>query len=140
MTPLHSLAVSAGSGPAESLTATIAAASRLGFLLAWSPAPSLAGVAVTQQPQGKTPSRPPKDLAELSNNSLSKQQREYQHGLEGEKEEAERLKRNNRAARLRAHEAVKKTKKWYKASAEQRLVLKQHVEDKVICARYVYFM
>ncbi len=52
-TPLHLLAVSAGSGPAEWLAAAVAAASGLGGLLAGSPAPSLAGVAATQQRQGK---------------------------------------------------------------------------------------
>ncbi len=44
-TPLHPSAVSACSGPAESLAAAVAAASGLGVPLAGSPAPSLTGVA-----------------------------------------------------------------------------------------------
>ncbi len=139
-TPLHLSAVSACSGPAESLAAAVAAASGLGVPLPGLPAPSLAGVAATQQPQGKMRGQPPKDLAELSNNPQSKLQREYQHGLEGEKREAERLKRNNRAAHLRAREAVKKTPKWQAASVEQCLALEQKGEDNVVQARYVYSM
>jgi hypothetical protein len=139
-TPLHPSAVSACSGPAESLTAAVAAASGLGVPLAGSPGPSLAGVAATQQPQGKKRGQPPEDPAELTNNLRSKRQREYQHGLEGEKREAERLKRNDRAARLRAREAVKKTPKWQTALAEERLALEQKWEDDVVRARYVYSM
>ena len=139
-TPLHPSAVSACSGPAESLAAAVAAASGLGVPLAGLPAPSLAGVAATQQPQGKKRGRPPTDPAELSNNPRSKRQREYQHGLAGEKREAERLKRNDRAARCHARKAVKKTDDWLKASAEKRLELEQAKEDEVVRARYVYSM
>ncbi len=134
-TPLYPSAVSACSGPAESLAAAVAAASDMEVPLAGSPAPSLARVAARQQPQGKKRGRPPKDPAELSNNPRSKRQREYQHGLEGEKREAERLKRNDRAARLRACKAVKKTPKLQAASAEQRLTLEQKGQDDVVCAR-----
>ncbi len=139
-TPLHPLAVSAGSGLAKSLAAAVTAASGPGVPLAGSPAPSLAGVTATQQPQGKKRGWPPKDPAELSNNPRSKQQREYQHGLASKKRKAERLKRNDRAARFHARKAIKKTDDWLKALAEKRLELEQVKEDEVVHARYVFSM
>jgi hypothetical protein len=93
-----------------------------------------------QQPQGKKRGRPPKDPAELSNNPRSKRQREYQHRLTDEKREAERLKRNDLAARCHARKAVKKTDDWLKALAEKRLELEHAKEDEVVRARYVFSM
>ncbi len=139
-TPLHPLAVSAGSGPAESLAAAVAAASGPGVPLAGLPAPSLAGVAATQQPQIKNRSRPPKEPAELSKKPQSKRQQKYQHGLVGEKRVAERLKKNDCAARCHACKAVKKTDDWLKESARKQLELEQAKEDEVVRARYVFSM
>jgi hypothetical protein len=137
-TRLDPSAVSACFSPAVLLAAAIAAASAPGVPLAGSPAPSPAGIAATRQPQGKKHSWPPKDPAELSNYPRFKEQREYQHGLAGEKREAERLKRNNCAARSHARKAIKKTDNWLKASAEKLLELEQVKEDEVVCARYMF--
>ncbi len=139
-TLLHQLAVSAGFGPTESLAVATATASGLGVPLARSPASSLTGVAAMQQSQGKKRGRPPKDQAELSNNPRFKRQREYQHGLASEKRKAERLKRNERAARCHARKAVKKTEDWLKAMVEKWLELEQANEDEVVCVRYVFSM
>ncbi len=139
-TPLRSSPVSARFSPAESLVAAVATASGLGVPLAGSPALSPAGIATTQQPQGRKRSQPPKDPAELSNNPRSKQQQEHQHGLAGEKREAEHLKRNDRMAHCCACEAVKKTHDWLEALAEKQLELAQAKEDEVVSARYVFSM
>ncbi len=103
-----------------------------------SPAPFLASIAAIQQPQGEKRGRPPRNPAELSNYPRSKRQQESQHRLEGEKREAERLKRNDHVARLHAYKAVKKPNKWQEALAEQRLALEQKGEDNVVRTRYVY--